>query len=45
MEIVLDSVDLNEIEELTDFIDGDITNPLIIKSGRKDKYEDLVSEI
>ncbi|MDD9331594.1 MAG: transaldolase family protein [Wolbachia sp.] len=46
MEIFLDSVDLNEIIELKEFIDGITTNPsLIVKSGRKDKYEDLVSEI
>ncbi|QKX02876.1 fructose-6-phosphate aldolase [Wolbachia endosymbiont of Litomosoides sigmodontis] len=46
MEIFLDSVDLNEIEELKEFIDGITTNPsLIAKSGCKDKYEDLISEI
>ncbi|MEY2392765.1 fructose-6-phosphate aldolase [Wolbachia endosymbiont of Tettigetta isshikii] len=46
MEIFLDSVDLNEIKELKEFIDGITTNPsLIAKSGRKDKYEDLISEI
>ncbi|MDG7052319.1 MAG: fructose-6-phosphate aldolase [Wolbachia endosymbiont of Alcedoecus sp.] len=46
MEIFLDSVDLNEIKELKEFIDGITTNPsLIAKSGRKDKYEDLVSGI
>ncbi|MGL9688300.1 MAG: fructose-6-phosphate aldolase [Wolbachia sp.] len=46
MEIFLDSVDLNEIKELKEFINGITTNPsLIAKSGRKDKYEDLISEI
>ncbi len=46
MEIFLDSVDLNEIKELKEFVDGITTNPsLIAKSGHKDKYEDLVSEI
>ncbi|MGL9731647.1 MAG: fructose-6-phosphate aldolase [Wolbachia sp.] len=46
MEIFLDSVDLNEIKELKELIDGITTNPsLIAKSGRKDKYEDLISEI
>ncbi|APR98014.1 fructose-6-phosphate aldolase [Wolbachia endosymbiont of Folsomia candida] len=46
MEIFLDSVDLKEIEELKDFIDGITTNPsLIAKSGRKDQYKGLVSEI
>ncbi|MDE5060912.1 MULTISPECIES: fructose-6-phosphate aldolase [Wolbachia] len=46
MEIFLDSVDLNEIKEQKEFIDGITTNPsLIVKSGRKDKYEDLVREI
>ncbi|MCA4774480.1 fructose-6-phosphate aldolase [Wolbachia endosymbiont of Mansonella perstans] len=46
MEIFLDSVDLNEIKELKEFIDGITTNPsLIAKSGRKDKYENLISEI
>lgn len=46
MEIFLDSVDLNEIRELKDFIDGITTNPsLIAKSGCKDKYKDLVTEI
>ncbi len=46
MKIFLDSVDLNEIEELKEFIDGITTNPsLIAKSGREDKYEDLISEI
>ncbi len=39
MEIFLDSVDLNEIKGLKEFIDGITTNPsLIAKSGRKDKY-------
>ncbi|MGL9732536.1 MAG: fructose-6-phosphate aldolase [Wolbachia sp.] len=46
MEIFLDSVDLNEIKELKGFIDGITTNPsLIAKSGCKDKYEDLITEI
>ncbi|NUY39541.1 fructose-6-phosphate aldolase [Wolbachia endosymbiont of Litomosoides brasiliensis] len=46
MEIFLDSVDLNEIKGLKEFIDGITTNPsLIAKSGYKDKYEDLISEI
>ncbi|QKX02099.1 transaldolase family protein [Wolbachia endosymbiont of Dirofilaria (Dirofilaria) immitis] len=46
MEVFLDSVDLDEIKELKEFIDGITTNPsLIAKSGRKDKYEGLISEI
>lgn len=46
MEIFLDSADLKEIEDLKDFIDGVTTNPsLIAKSGRKNKYEDLIKEI
>ncbi|MDF0607793.1 fructose-6-phosphate aldolase [Wolbachia endosymbiont of Onchocerca gibsoni] len=46
MEIFLDSVDLSEIEELKEVIDGITTNPsLIAKSGRKDEYEGLISEI
>ncbi|WP_395462706.1 fructose-6-phosphate aldolase [Wolbachia endosymbiont of Cantharis cryptica] len=46
MEIFLDSVDLNEIKELKEFIDGITTNPsLIVKSGRKGQYKDLVAEI
>ncbi|WP_253300224.1 fructose-6-phosphate aldolase [Wolbachia endosymbiont of Chironomus riparius] len=46
MEIFLDSADLNEIQELKELIDGVTTNPsLIAKSGYKDKYQDLVSEI
>ncbi|WCR54533.1 MAG: Transaldolase [Wolbachia endosymbiont of Ctenocephalides orientis wCori] len=46
MEIFLDSADLNEIEDLKDFIDGVTTNPsLIAKSGRKKKYEDLIRGI
>jgi transaldolase len=46
MEIFLDSVDLNEIREYKDFIDGITTNPsLIARSGRKEQYKDLVSEI
>ncbi|WP_168464356.1 fructose-6-phosphate aldolase [Wolbachia endosymbiont of Ctenocephalides felis wCfeT] len=46
MEIFLDSVDLKEIRELKEFIDGITTNPsLIAKSGHKDKYEDLIREI
>ncbi|QKX01935.1 fructose-6-phosphate aldolase [Wolbachia endosymbiont of Cruorifilaria tuberocauda] len=46
MEIFLDSVDLSEIEELKEFIDGITTNPsLIAKSDRKDEYESLISEI
>ncbi|WCR57569.1 fructose-6-phosphate aldolase [Wolbachia endosymbiont of Ctenocephalides felis wCfeJ] len=46
MEIFLDSVNLKEINELKEFIDGITTNPsLIAKSGRKDKYEDLIGEI
>ncbi|MCV3769807.1 MAG: transaldolase family protein [Wolbachia pipientis] len=46
MEIFLDSVNLNEIKELKDCIDGVTTNPsLIAKSGYKAEYEDLISKI
>lgn len=46
MEIFLDSADLNEIKELKELIDGITTNPsLIAKSGHKNKYKDLISEI
>ncbi|MDG7056478.1 MAG: transaldolase family protein [Wolbachia endosymbiont of Meromenopon meropis] len=46
MKIFLDSVDLNEIKELKEFVDGITTNPtLIVKSGCRDKYKDLISEI
>lgn len=46
MEIFLDSADLNEIKELKELTDGVTTNPsLISKSGNKNKYKDLISEI
>ncbi|WFW29581.1 MAG: transaldolase family protein [Wolbachia endosymbiont of Menacanthus eurysternus] len=46
MEIFLDSVNLDEIKELREFICGITTNPsLIAKSGYRDKYEILIGEI
>ncbi len=44
MEFFLDSVDLDEIKSLNEFIDGITTNPsLVAKSGKK--YDELISEI
>lgn len=44
MEFFLDSIDLNEIKDLNEFIDGITTNPsLIAKSGKK--CDELIAEI